>query len=329
MRTSPRSLAFAVALAVSGTLVAACGGGGSGSSSGPTASPTGQLDLALTDGPIEDAQNVNVVFTGVELARANGERVNLDFAQPRTIDVLALRDGRTVDLTNGWTVPAGEYQWMRLKVVTDPVAQDASHIQLVSGMRHNLRIPSGDERGLQLFRPFVVGQGSRTQLVVDFDLRKSITAPPGQSPMYMMRPTLRLLNRLEVGRISASFDLAKMATDQLGAGAAQSSCDAGFYLYADTVSAPDDMDANEPNPVIYWKLPNDGATNPVTITIPFVEAGKAYKLAATCKFGVDRLPDVSEYDPATAGTDAATMKWTPLVTTPAVVAGQAVTAPAL
>jgi hypothetical protein len=328
MRTSPtRSLGIAVALALAGTLVAACGGGGS--EAGPTVSPTGQLDLALTDGPVDAAQNVNVVFTGVELARANGERVNLDFPQPRTIDVLALRDGRTVDLTNGWTVPAGEYQWMRLKVVTDTVAQDASHIQLLDGSRHNLRIPSGDERGLQLHRPFTVAQGSRTQLVVDFDLRKSITAPPGQAPTYLMRPTLRLLNRLEVGRIAASFDLAKMATDQLGAGRPQSDCKAGFYLYADTVTAPDDMDGNEPNPVIYWRIPNDGATNPVTITIPFVEAGKAYKLAATCRFDVDASPVDSEYDPATAGTDAATMKWTPLVTTPVVVAGQTVTAPAL
>jgi hypothetical protein len=104
-------LASAAILTLSASL-AACGGG-----SAPQSLPTtGQLNLKITDAPVDDAKEVWIVFTGVELQPANGTRVNVDFDPPyQRIDLLAYQNGATADLLNGTAVPAGDYNWMRLK----------------------------------------------------------------------------------------------------------------------------------------------------------------------------------------------------------------------
>ncbi|MEJ2523462.1 MAG: DUF4382 domain-containing protein, partial [Gammaproteobacteria bacterium] len=74
--------------------LAACGGS---SEDNPA---VGTLNLKLTDSPVDSAQEVVVVFTGVELQHSDGERVSFDFCdfgnQPPdcpAIDLLALQGG--------------------------------------------------------------------------------------------------------------------------------------------------------------------------------------------------------------------------------------------
>ena len=62
---------------------------------------------------------VVVQFTGVELKPKDGPAFSRDFETPKTIDVLGLRANRAM-LLDGETVPAGDYEWMRLKVNADP-----------------------------------------------------------------------------------------------------------------------------------------------------------------------------------------------------------------
>jgi hypothetical protein len=176
-----------------------------------------------------------------------------------------------------------------------------------------LWIPSGAETGLKLVRPFTVAQGSVTRLVIDFDLRKSITAPPGQDPNYIMRPALRLLDQLQVGKITATVDLAALAAAQLGAGSAVSACKGGLYLFSGAAATPDDQDGDATDgadPILYQPIAYDGVNASVTINLPFVEVG-SYTLAATCNFDVDAA-DANDYN-ASAAQGAAgfqTMKWT-------------------
>jgi hypothetical protein len=327
MRTSlARPLAFAVSLGLAGAL-AGCGGGGGASSPTVAAQSTGQLSVGLTDGPIDDASEVVVKFTGIELKPQDGNAFTVDVT--KSVDLLKLQNGATTDLLNGHNVPAGRYEWIRLIVSATQNVPD-SYIKLATnGGMYPLYVPSGMESGLKLVRPFSVAQGGATNLLVDFDLRKSVTAPPGQQPNYMLKPALRLMDRLQVGKIAATVDLRKLTTAQFDANTAITTCKAGLYLYPASQTAPDDMydAATTGNPVVYLPVPYDGVNATPTVNIPFVEAG-SYRLAATCNYDKDSAskddykPDAPQGDPLYQ-----TMKWTAFF--PATVTANATTSVAL
>jgi hypothetical protein len=289
----------------------ACGGGG-GSNDGMGAQ-AGQLSLAIGDAPVDGATEVVVVFTGIEL-HSNGGTRSIDFAQPQEIDLLAYQNGATVNLIENLTVDAGEYQWMRLKVLAERNLSGGSYIQFESGEQFPLYIPSGSETGLKINRPFRVAAGGITRLVADFDLRKSIIAPPGQSPNYMLKPVLRLMDELQIGDIEGAVDLAALAALQQGAGSGAADCDGGVYLFNGSAATPDDMDgdaADGADPVVFKPLAYDGLEALVPYQFAMVEAG-TYTVAATCDFGVDASPEDSEYNPgaATGEPGFETMHWT-------------------
>ena len=300
--------AAALALSTAILNLTACGGGDA-----PAAAP-GSLSVNLTDAPIDGASEVVVVFSGIELHQAGGSTITIDFGNtPKSIDLIKLRDGVTSALTEQSAVPAGNYDWMRLKVVASKNSQGESYIKLLSGQQFPLWIPSGSETGLKLNRAFTVAQGSVTRLIIDFDLRKSITAPPGQDPNYIMRPTLRLLDQLQVGKIATTVNLAALATAQLGAGSAVSACKGGLYVFSGATATPDDQDGvstDGADPLVYQPLVYDGVNPTVTINLPFVEVGN-YTVAATCNFDVD-VADTNDYNPAAVqGTPGfQTMHWT-------------------
>jgi Domain of unknown function (DUF4382) len=290
----------------------ACGGG-----SNSSGSSTGSMTLSITDSPVDTAQSVVVVFTGVELKPVNGNSINVDFATPKSIDLLTLQGGKTTDLFANQTVPAGDYEWMRLKVMTDPTANDASHI-VIDGNTYNLMIPSGAETGLKLVRGFTVAQGSTTGFVIDFDLRKSVVAPPGQAPNYFLKPALTLLDEMQVGTIAGTVHLAALVAAQLAAGAPVTDCHTGLYLFSGATATPDDFDRDASgdddggtDPIYLQPVANDGVVTDVSFSIPFVEAGKSYALAATCDFDKDGM-DSNDYRPNAASGEAGyqTMRWT-------------------
>jgi hypothetical protein len=295
-------------LVLAAMALAGCGGGGGGVSTEP-----GKLSVMLTDAPLDEAAEVVVVFTGIELHGANGDTVTIDFPSRKSIDLVKLQGGVTSALSENYELPAGNYDWMRLKVLADKNTQGESYIKLLSGAQYPLWIPSGSETGLKLVRPFTVAQGSTTRLLVDFDLRKSVHAPPGQDPNYIMRPTLRLLDQLQVGKIAATVNLSSLAVAQLGAGASISACKAGLYLFSGASATPDDQDGSVTDgadPILYMPVAYDGVNATPVVNIPFVEVG-SYTVAATCDFNVD-VADANDYDAAAvAGAPGyQTMRWT-------------------
>lgn len=286
----------------------ACGGSG-----GDSAGGSGRLSLAIGDAPVDGATEVVIVFTGVEL-HANGETRTIEFTEPRQIDLLAFQNGATVNLLENVVVDAGEYQWMRLQVIAEPNRSDGSYILFGNGEQFPLFVPSGSESGLKIDRPFRIAAGGITRLVADFDLRKSILAPRGQAPNYLLKPVLRLMDQLEIGDIAGEVDLAALAVAQRGAGATAADCDGGIYLFGGVGVTPDDTDgtpADGVDPILYQPLVFDGLEPVVPYRFALVESG-TYTVAATCDFGVDASPEASEYDPtaASGAPGFETMGWT-------------------
>jgi hypothetical protein len=271
-----------LAIATSAVLVlSGCGGGGdsSGAAVGPAA---GTLSIGLTDAPVDSAAKVVIRFTAIEVKREGQEPTTIDIPD-RSVDVLALRDGNTTSLLDSHSLAAGRYEWVRLLINVQANAQEGSYVELSDGSQVPLIIPSGLETGLKLVRGFTVAAGGNTSFTIDFDLRSSLVAPPGRAPNMLLRPTLRLIDNLQVGTLAGTV---AMQT------ATAANCTPFVYVYRGKDVIPDDIDANEPNPLVSVKVALDSASGQYRYRVPFLEAGD-YTASFTCD-GAKDAPDADD-----------------------------------
>jgi Domain of unknown function (DUF4382) len=268
-------------LAVMALGLAACGGGGSSSTPRPMAS---MMRLSVADAPPADgAPHVVVQFTGVELTGNGGNPVTITFSTPKTIDLVTQGGTASAELFNQ-PIPPGSYGQVRLMVNADGNAND-SFIVLADGTMHGLIIPSGAQTGLKLVSGFTVPSSGVVDYTIDFDLRKAITCPPGQGPACLLKPALRLVNNTTVGNIQGQI------TSALPSG-----CTPGVYLYAGTVTRPEDMNSSAPstdtNQPIASKVPDATTTPPFYYQFTFLAPG-TYTVAFTCQAAQDN-PDQAD-----------------------------------
>lgn len=246
------------------SLLSACGGSG-----------TSTMNLSVTDAAVDDAESVVVQFTGVELKPAGGTAVQFTLPAPRQIDLLALNGGGSTTLLQGVSVPAGDYEYVRLQVNAGRTGSD-SYIDLTDGSRHALFIPSGNQSGLKLVSGFSVPEGAVANFVIDFDLRKSVRNPPGQDGVYVLRPTLRIVNSDVVGSISGTV------ANEL---ATATGCSPAVYVYAGSnYLAGDEGSATAPLTSALVAL--DEVSGTYRYTAAFLPPGD-YTVAYTCDAALD------------------------------------------
>ena len=247
---------------------------------------SGSLDVNLTDTPVDQASSVVIDFTGIELHNTDGTSTTITFPSAKPIDLLQLQNGSLGALLQGASVPVGSYDWLQLQVLANRDTQGESYITLTSGAQYPLYIPSAAAGALKLLAPFTVTQGRTTQLVIEFDLRQSVTS--GDAQNYLLTPALRLENQAQVGTLAVTLDLAALTRAQLGAGAQISQCQGGLFLLAGGSALP--QNGGGPSLVDFEPTPSGGLTGTrVSLSVPYVAAG-TYTLAATC--------DYELYDPA-------------------------------
>lgn len=162
-------------------------------------SGTGSLQLELTDAPPDVEAMEQVVVT---LARAqahlaghgakDGEEVaggwvDLPLAAAE-YDLLLLQDGVTAPLASD-EVPEGKLTQIRIHI--DPAGRN--EVVLKSGAVCPLDLTAVDSGGVKInhpFKAFEIRGGTPTRLVVDFDLRESISKE-GEC-RYKLLPVLKL-----------------------------------------------------------------------------------------------------------------------------------------
>jgi len=262
------SVLGAVACILVLAMLAACGGGGSDSASMPQ-SQFGRINLRITDSPVTSARRVVVQFTGLEIKPAGGGEPEVFDFPPRQIDLLALDGGGSEVLLDDETLPAGEYESIRLKVNAGRNGSD-SFIELDDGSIHPLFIPSGNQSGLKLIRGFTIGAGSTHNFTIDFDLRKSVIHPPGLGEPYLLKPVLRMVNNLEVGTIDGTVATALVVDG----------CVPSVYLYTGADVVPDDIGSATP-PLASTAVDLDEITGAYRFRLAFVPVG-VHTLAFTC-----------------------------------------------
>jgi hypothetical protein len=265
----------AVTISMALGLAACSGGSGSGDE-------TGRLSLAITDAPVDDASSVVVQFSGVAFKRAGAasEQVQDLTPSPRQLDLLQYQEGRAALLLDGVTLPAGDYEWIRLIVDNETGVRD-SYITLTGGEECELRVPSGAESGLKLNRGFTLPADGSIALTIDFDLRKSIHAPPGQQGSaeactqgYLMRPTLRIVDDANVGAI-AGHVASELVTTQ---------CLPKVYVFPGAGALPDDIeeaDGGDADPLVVADVAVENGSTSFAYHAAFLPPGP-YTVAFTC-----------------------------------------------
>jgi hypothetical protein len=269
MTTTTSKIARTLAVTAAAALIAACGGsGGDGDKT-----QTGRLKLSITDSPMEDVQSVWVQFSAVEFKPEGGAPILNTLATSQRLNLLELQAGRTAVLVNDVVLPAGRYEWIRLVVDNVPNVRD-SYV-MANDAECELTVPSGAESGLKMNRGFTLPADGSVALTVDFDLRKSLHAPPGQRSMmekctqgYLLRPTLRLVQDSTVGAIAGTVDVSRRPEG----------CARMVYVFEGdpATTFPDDYDNQDEEPVVMARVSDAG-----TYYASFLTAG-TYTVAYTC-----------------------------------------------
>ncbi len=202
-------------------LAAACGGGGQGT--GDSALGAANLRVLLGDSPVDEADAVFVVIDRVELIRHEGDEdvfvvVN---DEDQEVELLALQNDVTVVIGEG-TFPPGTYAGMRLILVGGkpgggkPPRPVGDNRIVIGGETFRLTIPSGAQTGLKLHNPFTIEEGTFTELMIDFNVRRSIVRL-GRKDEYRLKPKLTLVQSTLRGAIDGTVTDADTTAPLAGA----------------------------------------------------------------------------------------------------------------
>ncbi len=273
--------------AVTSLTLAGCGGGSGGDQLSET---FGFVSLGISDGPIHSARKVCVTFTDIELKPADGPSTLIELSEPQKINLLDFQGDNAMPILTKHQLPAGNYNWMRLGVDAvqgsnggagdtggEVCDGDASYIVMDDNTVNNLYVPSGANTGLKLHGGYVVPVNDTVYLTAEFDLGKSITAPPGQAPDVKLRPTIKLVNNNDVGTLTGQV------ANEL---AEAESCEPSVYVFNDGVvpnAIEDDVEDVEDPIATALVEPQDQADGSVQwhYTIGFLLTGN-YEAAFTC-----------------------------------------------
>jgi hypothetical protein len=259
-----------------GFVVAACGGS---SDDGPG---SGTIEVGIADAPVDNAEAVVIHFTHATLHGPGGNTTVMVYdpvtGNPgRSIDLLRFQGGMWTGLFDD-VVTAGQYSWIRL---TLDLSQ--SYIQ-IAGEPYALRCTSCENNGYKLNRSFeVVANGTQT-LMLDFDLRKSITDPSGDD-VYILRPTVRVIEVAASGDIEGVIDPG-LIEDLGGYNGCSVYAFRGNDAQLDDIYIPIDMPVpdEQNNPISTGKVTLEN--NIYSYMIPFLPAGD-YTVALTCDADMD------------------------------------------
>jgi hypothetical protein len=276
---------FSYVLLAAATILVGCGGSGS---SGPE-NATGVISLAISDGPVHDAEKVCISFNEIEF-KGEGQSIVVELEPAESVDLLEFQGSNSKPILVNQELPAGQYQWVRLGVdaerggpggtgnTADPGCDGpGSYIVMEGGAVYNLYVPSSAQNGLKLVGGFEVPDSGIANLTAEFDLMKSVTAPSGLSPDVILRPTIRLVSNDGVGTL----------TGQVGnLRATETDCAPSVYVFNDGV-VPNAIVEGESDPAdpvataIVEEQMNDLEQIEYHYTVGFLMPG-LYEVAFTC-----------------------------------------------
>jgi hypothetical protein len=209
MNTLRAGLLTTAISALAATMLAACGGGGGGSS----ATPTGTVNVQMTDAPACGFDHVYVTVNQVRInasssaADSDGGWTTITLATPQKLDLLSLTNGTMATLGQA-TLPAGQYQQVRLVLAQNQGNSTANSVVVSgTGTEQPLATPSATQSGLKIIRPFDVAANSTVDLVLDFNACKSVVQQGNGS--YALKPVITATPTTVVGIVDGYVAVAE------------------------------------------------------------------------------------------------------------------------
>lgn len=190
------NIRFLPALATAAALMLTLGGCSKKNDAG--AGP-GRMEIRLTDAP-GDYQAVNIDVQRVQVHVADNEDANgwqtLTLVRPGLYNLLDLTNGNSTLLTSA-DFPAGRVSQIRL------ILGDNNTVTTRDGQTYPLKVPSGAESGLKLKVNALLVADVTYQLLLDFDVAKSIQDKGGanRTEKFKLKPTIRVITTAIAGGI--------------------------------------------------------------------------------------------------------------------------------
>lgn len=181
-----RTILSLVAVMLTLALCGAC------SDADPTSSGTGQVQVLLTDAPIDlsTVSAVNVTFTEFTLwpvDESADPEIVMGMPGGDTINLLDYQDGRVV-LVASAAVPAGDYQRIRLSISSAELLHDHDGDPMTPDLAEPIVVPSGK---VDVPVPFTVESGESMEITLDFDAERSVQVnTTSGNPEYILRPVI-------------------------------------------------------------------------------------------------------------------------------------------
>ncbi|MBI1226741.1 MAG: DUF4382 domain-containing protein [Bacteroidetes bacterium] len=189
-----------------------------------SASPKGSATIEITDGPIDDT-NVKGAFVTVTSVKVDGAEIS-GFSK-QTVDLMAYQNGSTKTLGT-IDLESGTYSDITLILDYEKDASGNSpgcYVLTQDNTKHSLQATSSTTSELKISNgSFDVKEGSTTNLVVDFDLRKAIRHEdtPQATDEYdfvseaELQNSIRFVAKAETGKIAGKCnDNLGMAGDKI------------------------------------------------------------------------------------------------------------------
>ncbi|MBN1627292.1 MAG: DUF4382 domain-containing protein [Deltaproteobacteria bacterium] len=192
---------------------------------------TGTLTLSLTDAASDEYTEVWITIDEVRAQMAEegaGGDVNEDNPDTTDWEVIAANSGtyNLLELVNGMMeqlgvteLETGHYPQMRLYLGDTPADDShpyANYVVDLEGNPHELFIPSGFQSGIKLVNAFDIEAGVSKELVLDFDVQKSIIKP-GVSGKIILKPTIKVIEVINRPVVTGTVYEADGATPVPGA----------------------------------------------------------------------------------------------------------------
>jgi Domain of unknown function (DUF4382) len=160
----------------------------------PTDEQSGSIKMYLVDSP-SSMDSVIICVTRVEVHKSGSDSTSGWFVindSTRYFDLLQLTNGASAVLGDTSLSP-GQYTQIRLMIGTGSYVID-------QGVKHDLEIPSGSQSGLKLNHQFTIESGKLYELLLDFNVDKSIVITGNGT--YKLKPTIRVMPIIISGSIS-------------------------------------------------------------------------------------------------------------------------------
>ncbi len=179
-----------------------------------SAQPKGSARIEITDGPIDDA-NVKGTFVTVTAVKVDGKEIS-GFSK-QTIDLMAYQNGET-KLLGTTDLEAGTYNDLSLVLDYQKDAAGNSpgcYVLTSDNVKHSLQATSSTTSEVKANTgSFKITEGGATNVVLDFDLRKSIRYEdaPQSNDQYdfvtdsELRSSLRFVAKAEAGKVTGNCE---------------------------------------------------------------------------------------------------------------------------